>query len=183
MNYQYLNDKELINDIYEGNSNAFKYVFDLYYVHLCRYVTNFTSDPDVAEDIVQSCYVSLWKQRKKIIFTSSLKSYLYKSCYNGYIDFYRKNKTISEHLEKLRYIEVQRFQTDLEFNSENLSLKKKKLEKAIDNLPEKCRQIFILNKYEGLQYKEIAEDLNISVKTVENQIGIALKRLREELQD
>src|SRR5690606_297594 len=102
MNYLYQNEERLIKDIIKGNSGAFKYVFDLYYADLCRYVTHFTSDPDQAEDIVQNSMLSLWKKRKKIMITTSLKSYLYKACHNGYIDLYRKNKLINEHLEKLR---------------------------------------------------------------------------------
>lgn len=181
MDYQYQNEEQLVHDLHEGNSMAFKYVFGLYYTDLCRYVKNFTSNPDEAEDIVQNSFVSLWRKRKKIIFNTSLKSYLYKSCYNGYIDFYRKKKLINEHLENLRHLEVQSLQSGFEANSKDLEQKKIRLGRAIQDLPEKCREIFILNKYEGLRYQEIANELGISIKTVENQIGIALKRLKQKL--
>jgi RNA polymerase sigma-70 factor (ECF subfamily) len=183
MKYHYCNEEQLIRDIGKGDSNAYQFTFELYYEQLCRYVYSFTTDYDLAEDLVQNSFASLWKNHKSIIITTSLKNYLYRSCYNNYIDFYRKNKKIRESLEKIRYTEIQNLQIDMEINSEDFNLKKKKIEKAVNSLPEKCRQIFILNKYEGLRYKEIAKDLGVSVKTIENQISIAIKKLKKELKE
>lgn len=179
----YQNDQQLIKDLVDGNSLAFRYLFDIYYSPLCGYVTNFTSDPDLAEDIVQNSLLIIWRKRKKLHITISLKSYLYKICYNEYIDYYRKNKKIREHLEKLKYEEIERLKENMEADPEIINLKKEKLRKAIKNLPEKCREVFLLNKYEGLTYAEIAEELGISLKTVENHLGNALKRLRKELRE
>lgn len=183
MNYLFLNEERLIRDIKKGDSGAFRYVFDLYYSDLCRYVTRFTLDSAQAEDIVQNILLTLWRDRKKTEITTSLKSYLYKAGYNGYIDLYRKEKKISLQLETIRYVEIQRLQNEDEAASEALLEKKEKLKIAIDRLPEKCREVFLLHKYEGLQYKEIAEELDLSLKTVENHMGNALKRLKEALTD
>lgn len=176
MVYQFIDESKWKEDIRAGNRTAFKYAFNFYYSKLCTYTINLTLNPEVAEDIVQEVFINFWNNRKEIHITTSLKSYLYKSCYNKYIDTYRKTKTINKKLEELRYIEIQRLtEEDTSIRNYQIEL----LNKAIEELPEKCREIFILSKLEGLKYKEIAEKLGISIKTVENQIGTAFMKLRK----
>lgn len=107
-----------------------------------------------------------------------IKSYLYKSVYNSFLDSVRKEKTLNKNLEDLRYRLL------VEINDEDqeiLDARLKLLKQEIEKLPEKCREIFILNKYDSLKYQQIAEKLNISINTVENQIGKAYKILRLKL--
>lgn len=177
MSYHFINEAKWIEDIKKGCKAAFRYAFDYFYVSLCNYLSNLIHNPDLAEDIVQEVFITLWNKRKTIIITTSLKKYLYKSCYNRYIDIYRKNQRTYKKLEELRYVKL------MELQEEDLTLKQEKLERlqeVIENLPPKCKQVFLLSKYEGLKYLEIAQKLDISVKTVENQIGKAYNKLREE---
>lgn len=178
MGYHFIDKSKWIEDIKAGDKSAYKYAFDYFYADLCGHTTNLTSDIDLAEDIVQEIFIGLWNNRKKILITTSLKSYLYRSCYNKYIDIYRKNKNINKKLEEFRYVKL------MNLEEEDASLKNQKIEylnKAIQELPPKCKEIFVLSKFEGLKYQEIAEKLDISIKTVENQIGFAYSKLRKTL--
>ncbi len=163
-----------------GDRQAFKQAFSHFYTGLCRYTTRFTGSPHLAEDIVQEVFISLWKNREKLIITTSLKSYLYKACYHRFIDHTRKNKNVDQNLEKYRYHKL------MAIEKEDSSTKKEdliRLRQAIDQLPPKCKKIFIMSKFEGLRYADIAKNLGISQKTVENQISIAFAKLRELTQD
>lgn len=177
MSYQFSNESDWIADIKAGDSAAFKYAFNLYYNRLCNYTAHFTSDFDEAEDIVQDVFIAFWNNRNRIVITTSIKSYLYKSCYYKYIDIYRKHKRIDQKVEEYRYQKLM----DLEREKSDLKNEKiKVLNDAIQELPPKCREVFMLSKYEGLKYQEIAEYLEISKKTVENQIGKAYAYLRKK---
>lgn len=177
MAYHFINESKCINDIKTGDRDAFKHAFDHFYNKLCNYTTNFTLDFDKAEDIVQAVFISFWNNREHIVITTSLKSYLYKSCYYKYIDTYRKGKRIDQKLEHYRYQKL------IELEQKESGPKQKRLKvlnQAIQELPPKCKEIFILSKFEGLKYQEIADYLGISKKTVENQIGKAYTFLREK---
>lgn len=178
MGGQSYSEEESISAIREGNTEAYRDIFELYYARLCRYTSNLTYSPDQAEDIVQEIFINFWNNRKNILITTSLKSYLYKACYYKYIDTYRKEKRVSEELEKYRHTKL------LELDREATKIDSKKIDRlnqAIESLPPRCKEIFILSKHNGLKYKEIAEHLEISKKTVENQIGRAYSLLRQEL--
>lgn len=176
MKYHFTNEEDCIEAIKGGNRAAFRYCFDLYYQRLCHYTSNFTLDFDQAEDIVQGVFIKLWNNREHLIITTSLKSYLYKSCYYKYIDLYRKKKNISEKLEEYRYQKLMNLEEkEADPKQEKITI----LNQAIQELPPKCREIFVLSKFDGLKYQEIADHLNISKKTVENQIGKAYSFLRD----
>jgi RNA polymerase sigma-70 factor (ECF subfamily) len=133
---------------------------------------------DLSRSLVQQLFVDLWVKREKIEVTSSVKSYLYRSVKNRCIDYLRKEKNtseISEAVEKLNQMPFRDLVEEAELND--------RISKSINQLPEKCREIFLLCRFDGLKYAEIAQKLNISVKTVEMQMGIALKKLRESLSD
>jgi len=171
-------EKEYLKAIKEGDRKAYKYVFEHYYSRLCRYTSNLTYNADQAEDIVQEVFIHLWNNRKEILITTSLKSYLYKSCYNKCIDTYRKKKRVSEVLEEYRHAKLMELvEKDKNLDSNRMEI----LNRAIDHLPPRCKEIFLLSKSQGLKYKEIADHLGISQKTVENQIGRAYSILRREI--
>ena len=122
--------------------------------------------------------LKLWKQRENIDIHTSLKSYLYKACYFEFVSNYSKQKTTINLISQLE-IEAQNYIK--EESTEDLKLLISKVNLAIEKLPLKCKQIFLMSKKEGLKYREIAEVLNISIKTVETQISRALSKLRANI--
>ena len=160
---------------------AFEALFRSHYSKLCGYANNFLKDPDASEEIVQEVMFKIWVNRDSLQITTSIQSYLFRAVRNGCMnllkhlevreDYRTWNKTIS--FEPGVSPEDGIIVSELE----------QKIREAIDRLPLERRKVFILSRYDGLSYAEIADKLGISVKTVENQMGKALKTLREELQD
>mgnify|MGYP003645940191 CR=1 FL=1 len=160
-----------------GNSKAYDFLMNSFYQKLCGYVYTLSHDHAAAEDIVQNVFVNVWSNKKNINTSFSIKSYLYKSVYNEFINQYRKNKPVF-FLEK-KYLES----VDLvvEKTDENLDELLQLVDNEINELPPKCREIFLLNKKEGLTHIEISEHLNISIKTIEGHMTRAFKILRNKL--
>jgi len=167
----------LFAEIRNGNEEAFNKTFDLYYSRLCFYADHILHDFDLSRSIVQQIFVDLWIKRDRLIVTS-LQAYLYNSTRNASLDVLKHKKVESRYLSSLEISESVEV-TDLMEESELAD----RINRAIQNLPEKCREIFIMCRFEELKYAEIASQLGISVKTVEMQISIALKKLRKELSD
>jgi len=173
-----ISDSYIFRRIKAGDEVAFSRLFDEYYVSLCYFANKFIRDIDASRSVVQQVYVDLWEKREKIDIFWSVKSYMYHSVRNRSIDYLRKNKkTVSptDPENDTRQIPFRDLVEESELNE--------LINSSINKLPEKCREIFLLCRFEGLKYSEIAQKLNISVKTVEMQIGIALKKLRESLSD
>jgi len=169
-------DKELIIQIIKSNEQAFDVLFRKYYAPLARFALMFTKNVDNADEVVQAFFVKLWQNKKKLRINSSVKSYLYTSVRNASLNFLKKEKT--------RNIYEDGFETE----NEKMELVKEKdadfkeiYETAVNQLPERTKEVFILSKNEGLTYNEIAEYLQITAKTVENNMGIAFRKLREIL--
>ena len=162
-----------------GNSKAYDFLMDSLYKSLCSYAYTLTHDHGKAEDVVQNVFVEIWINRKKINPDFSVKNYLYKSVYNEFIDQYRKKKPVI-YLEK-KYLEA--IDMVVEKEQENLDELIKLVDKEINNLPLKCKRIFLLNKKNGLTHVEISEHLNISIKTVEGHMTRAFKILGNKLED
>lgn len=167
----------LFDDIRNGDEVAFNKAFDLYYSRLCFFADKILRDFDLSRSIAQQVFVDLWIKRDKLVVTS-LQSYLYHSVQNSALDVLKRKKVESRYLATLDKSETEEMK-DLVEEAELAD----RINKAIQKLPEKCREIFLLCRFEELKYAEIAEKLNVSVKTVEMQITIALKKLRKELSD
>jgi RNA polymerase sigma-70 factor (ECF subfamily) len=167
----------LFDDIRIGDEVAFNKAFDLYYSRLCFFADKILRDFDLSRSVAQQVFVDLWIKRDKLVVTS-LQSYLYHSVQNSALDVLKRKKVESRYLATLDKSETEEMK-DLMEEAESAD----RINKAIQKLPEKCREIFLLCRFEELKYAEIAEKLNISVKTVEMQITIALKKLRKELSD
>ena len=169
-------DPELLQKIRQGNEESFAKAFDHFYPSLCYYANKFIHDLDESRSLVQQVFVDLWIKRNKLIIHQSLKSYLFKSVQNSALD-YLKHKLVETKYLTENQPEVASFDHDLieeaELNAQ--------INAAIGELPEKCREIFLLCRFEELQYTQIAQQLGISVKTVEMQMGIAMKKLRRKL--
>ncbi len=171
-------DQELFEQIKKGNRRAFEAIFRAYYPFLCMYCTQLLKDPSAAEEIVQELFVNLWEKKENITIDSSFKSYLYRSAKNKCLNYVRHSKVKEEYFRV-----VQSEQNDHSEDFESHAELMQKIEESIDSLPEKRKEIFVLSRQEGLKYKEIAARLNISIKTVETQMGLAIKSLREMLRD
>lgn len=148
--------------------------FKLHYRPLCMYATSMLGTTDNVEDIVLDCFVKLWDVLK-VKHIDNIKNYLYKSVRNACYDA-RSHSSISElDIDSAENIT----QTEVEDNSELAA----RLWTAIDSLPERCKKIFLMSKLEDKSYSEIAEELGVSVKTVEAQVTKAYKRLRTKAKD
>jgi RNA polymerase sigma-70 factor (ECF subfamily) len=155
----------------------FEELFKSQYRLLCNISNNIVKNERAAEDIVQEVFIKLWQKREELQIHSNLMGYLYKATVNSSIDYVKNNKNVIP-LRQVNYYQ------ETDENAEKRVMQKelsKSIEKALKNLPPKCKAIFVLSRYEGMKYKEIAQHLGISVKTVENQMGIALDKLRTEL--
>ncbi|MGM9508346.1 RNA polymerase sigma-70 factor [Larkinella sp. GY13] len=183
-NYVQLTDQELIHAIRLGDEPAFEAVFRQHYALLCQYARTFLHDWDDAEEAVQAVFLAVWEKRDTLEITVSLKSYLYRSVHNRCLNRIRHLSVQSEHREQAAY-EVEMFQSSAEAPMQTLIADElsERLQVAIQRLPEQCRLVFSMSRFEEMKYQEIADQLGLSIKTVENQIGKALRILRTELAD
>lgn len=156
---------------------TFRKYYDLYYDQLCHFLNFYTQDITIIEDVLQEVYLKLWENRDEIEI-QYIKTYLFHAAKNRVLNHLRDEQNRHYLLENWFNQQKQEKQGKECYDIEQFTTL---LYKAIDQLPEKCREIFILSRQEKLTYKQIAEKLNISVKTVEAQMGIALKRIRETL--
>lgn len=157
----------------------FESLFRMHHKALCNLAYNIVADKDAAKDIVQEVFYKLWKNREAVEFGDRMKHYLFRATSHTALNYIRSNR-------KMLRVEDP---SDLEHHSlapagdELVSFKELELRvrSAIEKLPPKCKMVYLLSRHEGLKYQEIADTLNISLKTVENQMGIALQKLRDEL--
>ena len=155
----------------------FEVSFKEYYTPLCQYAYSFILDQDASEDLVQEIFLKIWDKSPSI--KSSLSSYLYRAVKNACID--QMKKKVKQSLVPIEEIEDQievEFELDRE---ENMTQIKEKVEKAIYSLPPKCQEIFLMRRNMQMSYNEIASSLDISKKTIENQMNLAIKKLRSQL--
>lgn len=176
---KHADDFTLVQQINRNNKEAFNELFRRYYTPLCRYALKITQSENAAEEAVQFIYIKLWDSRHKLEVSQSVASYLFKAVRLKIYENYRSLKIKAKHEEE--FINQQDYITS-ETHSEPDNYELACLIwNAVDQLPDKCAEIFRLSRDEGLTYNEIAQHLNISAKTVENQMGIAFKKLRETL--
>lgn len=156
------------------DKQSFRYFYDLYFNDLCKSLNYYTSDVEVIEDIVQDVFVSLWENRDSVSI-SYIKTYLFTAARNRMFNLIRDSKKyetlIEEHYNNLSLHD----DNEHSFNEELYLL----TNEAIESLPEKCKEVFKMSKLENNTYRQIANTKNISVKTVENQMSIAYKKIRE----
>ena len=172
-----LDDLELFNRIKHRDRAAFDALFRKYYTALCRFSFTTCLSHEDAEESIQDMFVNLWEKAPVIHIETSVKAYLYTSARNYTLNNIKKQQTelryLNEYSENAESYEPDHKQSDAEIAG--------MIQSGVNLLPEKCREIFILSKQEGLTYEEIASYLDISEKTIENQMGIALRKLREHL--
>lgn len=171
-----MKEKLLWKRIKQDDELALKELFDSHYKPLCSYAFQFTKHFGDAEDIVQNEFVKLWMRRNKFVIHTSIKAYLYKSVYHAFLQQTRKEKKKEAFFISLKY-EALSYRIDEDDTV--LSEKIERIKNLLELLPARCKEILLLSKRDGLQNKEIADKLGISVKTVESQISIAFKKIRK----
>lgn len=174
-----MNSEYILYKLKQGDKDAFDFIFKEYYKNLVWFAMDFIQGQDKAEEFVQGVYVRLWEERDKIEIVTSLKAYLYKSVKNKCLD-YIKHVNVKNRYEQMVQDKASDISSENAFFSFEL---KERIDEAIEHLPTKTKEIFKLNRFGNKKYREIAELLNISVKTVEAHIGKALSFLRKELND
>lgn len=160
-------------------ATALEGLFKAYYTPLCSYACYFLKDKDESEEIVQGIFYQLWEKRRSIVISVSIKSYLFTAVRNNSLKRINHMKIKNEYRENvINSSEKSADNTTDKVVSKELEAQ---IEVAIDGLPEQCGIVFKLSRHGELKYSEIAEHLEISVKTVEKQMGKALRILREKL--
>jgi RNA polymerase sigma-70 factor (family 1) len=157
----------------------FQTVFNTYYNSLCNYAFTFVKNEDTSEDIVQEIFIKIWEGRRELLLEEGVRYYLFTAVRNNCITWLRQKKNTGtvEWNEDLLNEPVPEKEMGGFEDYELL------LQKAIDRLPPKCREAFLLSRFSNMTYKQIGASLGISVKTVENQLGKALKILRAFLKE
>jgi RNA polymerase sigma-70 factor (ECF subfamily) len=168
----------MVRVLQENDYNAFQVLFKKMYAPLCQFCVKFVHVKEIAEELVSDVFYNIWKNRSRLIVTSP-KAYLFTAVRNKGYDHLRKVKrSVWVDLEAATHIA-----SDCT-NSQDMLIHEElhhKLERSVSSLPKQCRLIFELSRDHGMKYKEIATMLNISIKTVETQMGRALKHLRQSL--
>ena len=177
-----LSDLSFIGLLTQGNEQAFENVFTDWFGNLYTYAFSVLGDEAIAEEVVQSVFCRIWEKRDQLQVHTSLKAYLYGSVYHECMDWMRKEQYRKAHRSHV-------LRTGNPTAGENatgrleLNDLERRLREAMDELPDQCRAIFQLSRFGELKYREIAEQLGLSVKTVESQMSKALKHLRKKLID
>jgi RNA polymerase sigma-70 factor (ECF subfamily) len=167
-----------MEDLREGGEPSFKALFDSYYSNLCYYAFTLLRDMDEAEDMVQTVFMKLWERKETLMFTGTAKAYLYKAVYHQCINQLEARQVRQKYKERA-IVTPQEVQQPEAFPQEL----EESVKAVIDALPQQCKRIFMMSRYEELRYSEIASQLGISVNTIENQISKALKILRAHFND
>lgn len=174
-----INQEFLIAELQKGEEKAFDFIFKKYYKALCAQAVTYVKDLDLAQSLVQECFIKLWEKREKALQIEKLSTYLVFMVRNRCIDYIRKTKKI-DHLQSMTDM------AEAESNSETAILShefEERLILALATMPERTRIAFEYSRFEGLTYKEIAQRMNITGKAVEALISRALILLRRELKD
>lgn len=168
-----------IDAIRQGDSSAFKLVFDRYYIQLSTFASEYVKSFDAGREVAQEVFLKIWASREKLQITGSLKSYLYKAVYHQSLNYIDKEKKRRQY-EQLAITEMdqssEKADDHLIENEVRLAIRE-----AVRKLPPKRNLVFVLHRQHGLSIKEVAAVMNISPKTVENQMTEAMKFLREKL--
>ena len=174
-------EKQVVTSFKIDDESAFEQLFRAYYPRLCAFASTLLDDRAEAEEVVQTMFCRLWEQRTSLEVTSSVQAYLFRAVRNASLNQIKKTQI----RDAYKVMNLDNLNQNPEFQPDRIteSALSQRIEKAIADLPEQCRLVFKLSRFEEMKYKEIAEHLNISIKTVENQMGKALKRLRLDLVD
>jgi RNA polymerase sigma-70 factor (ECF subfamily) len=176
-----MDNKEMTADLVNENEAVFEQLFKKHFRELHAYSFSLLKDWDVAEEIVQSLFLKIWEKNEWSHIQTSIKSYLYKSVYHDCLNYIRRQKVQLKYQTSTAY--AMKNDTDDAAGKLKMSELEQHLSRALGKLPEKCRAIFQLSRFQELKYQEIATQLDISIKTVETHMGKALRILRKEMKE
>ncbi|MEM1123605.1 MAG: RNA polymerase sigma-70 factor [Bacteroidota bacterium] len=171
-------DEQLLALLAQEEESAIDLIFRRYYTFLCKSVYRIIPDSQITEDLAQEVFYELWKKRDRINITTSLRAYLKRAALNKALNYIRDQKIDFRNAPAKENLVSKTASIEQELAAGNLQ---QEIDRAIDSLPEKCRLVFVLSRFEEMSYQQIADHLGISIKTVENQISKALKSLRVAL--
>ena len=174
-------DREMVQRMQAGDTTAFKTIFLRYYTSLCLFANDYLGNPQRAEEIVSDVFANVWENRQRLPLDGLSPAYFRAAVFNRsineskrgrlrqlYLDYAKNNPAFFEDDNTPgRQLEIR----------ENIRL----VQQAVQALPERCREVFLLSRFQNMRYKDIARQLGISPKTVENQVQIAIGKLREAL--
>lgn len=175
------NEEIIVRRLIDKDKGAFELIFSEYYGTMVLYAARFMDSKEDAEEVAQEVFVKFWEKCDTLSPDSSVKSYLYRSVHNSCLNALKHEKVKDSYRQYM--VQFLDSTSDNEFDLGDPDEMRNRILNEIDNLPPRCSEIFKLSRFEGLKYQEIAEHLEISVKTVEVQMGKALKVLREKLGD
>lgn len=174
-------DKEIIRRIREGDVEVFESLFRSSYVSLVRYAKAVIKDHDSAEEIVQDLFFRLWQDRNRLNIVSSLNGYLFRAVHNRCLHEISHRRIVDKHARETSLQSRENSEDPMDImRYRDLQ---SRVARILERLPERCGKIFCMNRFEGLKYAEIAEKLSVSVKTVEANMGRALREFRKELDE
>lgn len=171
----------LITRLSQGDEKAFEVLFKLYYEKLALFANRFVNDMPIAEEITADVFTHLWEKGHEISFSTSVSSYLFKMVQNRCLNYLKRQKIENlyvNYLEKNNLLDEVCNTVEAGYEQKELA---GQINDAINSLPGKCREIFVMSRFSDMKYREIADKLNISPKTVERQMSIALEKLRQLL--
>lgn len=171
---------DIWKEIQSGSEAAFEVLFRENYPGLCRYACQFLNDADESEETVQDTFYNIWEKRTSINIQGSPSSYLYRAVHNRCMNRLRKDKVRLEYANDYKASQTDSGVKQAGIETRELEIR---ISEAVESLPAQCQQVFRLSRYHDLKYSEIAVELGISVKTVENHMGKALRILREKLSE
>jgi RNA polymerase sigma-70 factor (ECF subfamily) len=178
-----LSELHLINLVSQGSEMAFEKFFKTYFKSLHAYAFTVLQDEIMAEEIVQQVFYKIWEKKEQFRVHSSVKAFLYKAVYNECLNYLKHQQHRLNHQNYVVYTSRNQASNENAALRVELNELETRLHKAINELPEQCRNIFYMSRFDELKYREIADELGISIKTVEAQMGKALKVLRKKLID
>lgn len=158
--------------------SAFETIFKTHHAHCLAFALQYTGDRYEAEEVVQQVFLHIWEKRESIEISGSAKSYLFTAIRNASVSRWRKQSV--EASREAAFGQLQPVVTDAVLPGKELEAS---LQKALQKLPERCREVFLLSRQQQMKYAEIAAVMGIAIKTVENQMGKALKILHTELKE
>jgi RNA polymerase sigma-70 factor, ECF subfamily len=177
--YTLYSDAELMREIREDNMFAFDALYRRYSKKLYKFAKSVLKSVEESENILQDVFLNLWENRHNVEKDSSVKYYIFTIAYNSAISIIRKKTRETRFIDYLKSLqELNQDPPNLEVEYNELT---KKVNKIIDHLPQRQKEVYILHKLENLKYQEIAERLNISVNTIETHMSRALKTIQEKL--
>lgn len=172
---------DILTQLRNGDKRALQVLFEQYYKGVCQVISRFIRDSALVEDLAQEVFIRFWEKREQIVINTSVQAYLRRMAVNEALGWLRRHQKFTE----------EEFSPDMAYGGHDDSAEEQFVQaelhqsvtSAINTLPPKCRTVFQLSRFEELTYQEIADQMGISIKTVENQMGKALKLLRERLSD